>query len=60
MFQNLCGKALYRVIKFVSSLSFCMYGYDAGVLGGILLHQPFRDAMGNPEGVWIYPMIVAS
>jgi hypothetical protein len=34
--------------------------YDAGVLGGVLLHKPFLDAIDNPTGVWIIPMISAS
>ena len=37
-----------------------MYGYDAGVLGGMLLHKPVLDAMGNPTGNYVIPMIVAS
>ena len=36
-----------------------MYGYDAGVLGGLLLHQPFLDAIGNPTGEYTIPMIVS-
>lgn len=34
--------------------------YDAGVLGGVLLHQPFLDAIGNPTATYTIPMIVAS
>jgi len=30
------------------------------VLGGVLLHQPFLDAIGNPKGNYVIPMIVAS
>lgn len=60
MFSSLRGRPLYRLMKVVSGLSFCMYGYDAGVLGGMLLHPPFQEAMGNPTGPWIYPMIIAS
>ncbi|KAK4919572.1 hypothetical protein LTR49_012792 [Elasticomyces elasticus] len=37
-----------------------MYGYDAGVLGGVLLHKPFLDAIGNPTDTYTIPMIVAS
>ncbi|ETN41003.1 uncharacterized protein HMPREF1541_02935 [Cyphellophora europaea CBS 101466] len=60
MLKTLRGRSLYRLMKIVSGLSFCMYGYDAGVLGGMLLHPPFQEAMGNPKSVWIYPMIIAS
>jgi len=34
--------------------------YDAGVLGGVLFHKPFLDAIGNPTGVYIIPMISSS
>ena len=37
-----------------------MYGYDAGVLGGVLLHQPFLDAIDNPTGQYTIPMIVSA
>jgi MFS family permease len=36
------------------------YGYDAGVLGGILSHPPFLQAMGNPTDDWTIPMISSS
>lgn len=37
-----------------------MYGYDAGVLGGVLLHQPFLDAIDNPMGQYIIPLVVSA
>lgn len=37
-----------------------MYGYDAGVLGGLLLHKPFLDAIGNPKGEWTIALISSS
>src|SRR6201996_642131 len=40
--------------------SFCMYGYDAGVLGGIQTTKPFLDAMGHPTGTYVIPMIASS
>ena len=57
---KLRGLALYRLMKIVSGLSFSMYGYDAGVLEGLLLHKPLQDAMGNSTGVWTYYMVIAS
>ncbi|OAG06873.1 MFS transporter [Paraphaeosphaeria sporulosa] len=47
-------------MKIVCGTSFMMYGYDAGVLGGVLLHPPFLDAIGRPKDVWTIPMITAS
>lgn len=37
-----------------------MFGYDAGVLGGVQETEPFRDAIGNPPGTYIIPMIASS
>ena len=34
--------------------------YDAGVLGGVLLHKPFLDAIGNPTAEYVIPMITSS
>ena len=34
--------------------------YDAGVLGGVLLHPPFLDPIGNPTDAWTIPMITTS
>jgi hypothetical protein len=44
----------------ICGASFCMYGYDAGVLGGMLLHKPFLDAIGKSTEDYVIPMIVAS
>jgi hypothetical protein len=40
--------------------SFCMYGYDAGVLGGVQTTKPFLDAMNHPTGTYVIPMIASS
>lgn len=37
-----------------------MYGYDAGVLGGVQGTEPFLSAMGHPTGKWVIPMIASS
>ncbi|QDS68611.1 hypothetical protein FKW77_001242 [Venturia effusa] len=57
---TLRGKPLYLLMKIICGTSFMMYGYDAGVLGGVLLHKPFLDAIDNPEGEYIIPMISSS
>ncbi|KAK4959133.1 hypothetical protein LTR10_003932 [Elasticomyces elasticus] len=57
---QLRGRTLYLLMKVVCGVSFMMYGYDAGVLGGVLLHKPFLDAIGNPTDTYTIPMIVAS
>lgn len=40
--------------------SFCLYGYDAGVLGGVQNTQPFLQALGNPTGQYVIPMVASS
>ncbi|KAF2636797.1 MFS transporter [Massarina eburnea CBS 473.64] len=47
-------------MKIVCGTSFMMYGYDAGILGGLLLHPPFLSAIGNPTSTYTIPMITAS
>ncbi len=37
-----------------------MSHHDAGVLGDFLLYQPFLDAIGNPKGNYVIPIVVAS
>lgn len=74
--RSLKGRALYRVMSICCSLvsaakivdetlvnawqSFCMYGYDAGVLGGVQTTKPFLDAIGHPTGTYVIPMIASS
>ncbi|KAL2393150.1 MFS-type transporter oryC [Exophiala dermatitidis] len=59
-FVSFKGRNLYRLMQFICGTSFMMYGYDAGVLGGVLLHQPFLDAIDNPTGEWVIPWISSS
>jgi MFS family permease len=39
---------------------FLLFGYDAGVLGGLLAYPPFLNAIGNPTDAWTIPMIASS
>lgn len=54
------GRLLYRTMSLSCALAFCMYGYDAGVLGGVQTTKPFLDAMGHPTGTYVIPMIASS
>jgi MFS family permease len=47
-------------IPFPMLPSLTAWQYDAGVLGGVLLHKPFLDAIENPTGVYIIPLISSS
>ncbi|KAF2106883.1 general substrate transporter [Lophiotrema nucula] len=59
MFSNLQGKSLYRVMSACCGSAFMLYGYDAGVLGGIQATPQFHAAIGNPQGVYMIPIIAS-
>jgi len=40
------GERIYNVARIAGSLGFITFGWDAGVLGGILLTPEFQTAMG--------------
>ncbi|KAK2754289.1 hypothetical protein FQN54_007169 [Arachnomyces sp. PD_36] len=60
MFSNLEGRSLYRVMSMSCAIGFMMFGYDAGVLGGVQTTEPFLSAIGHPKGTYIIPMIASS
>ncbi|KAH7055557.1 sugar transporter-like protein [Macrophomina phaseolina] len=43
------GKSLYRTAVTAGSLGFITFGWDAGVLGGVLLTPDFQEAIGYPN-----------
>ncbi|KAL1304359.1 hypothetical protein AAFC00_003363 [Neodothiora populina] len=53
------GKTLYRIMSAACGSAFMLYGWDAGVLGGIQETPQFRDAIGNPTGPFIIPIIAS-
>ncbi|KAG0645448.1 Sugar transporter STL1 [Hyphodiscus hymeniophilus] len=60
--KSLKGRLLYRVMSLCCSLSFALYGYDAGVLGGVQNTKPFLAALRrkNPTGTYVIPMVASS
>ncbi|PMD54417.1 putative sugar transporter STL1 [Hyaloscypha bicolor E] len=54
------SKTSYRMMSISCALAFALYGYDAGVLGGVQNTKPFLDAIGNPTGVYDIPMVASS
>ncbi|KAK4555211.1 hypothetical protein LTR86_007507 [Recurvomyces mirabilis] len=56
---NLQGRALYRTMSAACGAAFMLYGWDAGVLGGIQSTPQFHDAIGNPSGAYIIPIIAS-
>ena len=59
MLSGLQGRRLYSVMSACCGSAFMLYGYDAGVLGGIQSTPQFLDAIGNPKGVFIIPIIAS-
>ncbi|KAK7900272.1 hypothetical protein LTR67_004018 [Exophiala xenobiotica] len=53
------GKMLYRIMSAACGSAFMLYGWDAGVLGGIQETSQFRDAIGNPTGPMVIPVIAS-
>ncbi|CAK7208036.1 hypothetical protein SEUCBS139899_010870 [Sporothrix eucalyptigena] len=61
LFPELHGRRLYSWGNFICGLSFMMYGYDAGILGGLFLHPPFIDALGLADASqYTIPMIASA
>jgi len=50
------GKTLYRIMSAACGSAFMLYGWDAGVLGGIQETKEFRAAIGNPQGAFVRPI----
>lgn len=57
--DKLEGKALYNIMSAACGSAFMLYGWDAGVLGGIQATPQFLHAIGNPKGPMIIPVIAS-
>lgn len=51
--DNVQGKTLYNLMSAACGSAFMLYGWDAGVLGGIQGTDQFRNAIGNPNNPWV-------
>ncbi|KAL6407694.1 hypothetical protein AUP68_08715 [Ilyonectria robusta] len=49
MADKLRGKRLNFAITFSAGSSYLLFGYDQGVLGGLVTQPSFLDAIGNPS-----------
>lgn len=47
MFAGVQGKSLYRMMSAACGAAFMLYGWDAGVLGGIQATPQFLEAIGK-------------
>ncbi|KAK4053947.1 hypothetical protein OIO90_003784 [Microbotryomycetes sp. JL221] len=54
------GQALHRRIEIAAGAMFFLYGYDAGVLGGVLETPQFLNSLNNPSGKYDISMISSS
>lgn len=43
------GKTLYHLMSAACGSAFMLYGWDAGVLGGIQSTPQFLETIGNPQ-----------
>ncbi|ETI24591.1 hypothetical protein G647_03960 [Cladophialophora carrionii CBS 160.54] len=53
MFQDLRGSALVWAITLSSGSCYVLFGYDQGVLGGLVAQPSFLDAIGNPSASYL-------
>ena len=53
------GRKLYSLMSACCGSAFMLYGYDAGVLGGVQSTPQFRAAIGNPQGSYVIPIIAS-
>ena len=53
VFDGNQGKTLYKIMSAACGSAFMLYGWDAGVLGGIQATPQFLDAIGNPTGAFV-------
>lgn len=61
--MNLQGRTFYNLMSFSCAMAFMIFGYDAGVLGGVQTTKPFLNALnitGTEAGGMIIPMIASS
>jgi MFS family permease len=50
---NLRGNALVSMITLSSASSYLLFGYDQGVLGGLVSQPGFLAAIGNPASGYL-------
>ncbi|CAO3653040.1 unnamed protein product [Mucor hiemalis] len=51
--MKLQGKALFNASTMLAATGFLLFGYDQGVMSGILPNSHFQDLMGNPSSAVI-------
>ncbi|KZT05688.1 general substrate transporter [Laetiporus sulphureus 93-53] len=51
--NGLVGSALIAVLTSVCSTGFCLFGYDQGVMSGVVVSKYWLDQMGNPSTIMV-------
>lgn len=51
--NGLRGTALVGVLTSVCSTGFCLFGYDQGVMSGVVVSKYWLDQMGNPSTIMV-------
>ncbi|OBZ84718.1 Sugar transporter STL1 [Choanephora cucurbitarum] len=54
---KLQGKALFNASTLLAATGFLLFGYDQGVMSGIVPNQHFLDLMGNPNSAVVGAMV---
>lgn len=61
MFETLIqGNRLRWLARVSCSVSFFLEGYQAGILGGVQDTSQYLEAIDNPTGTYVVPMIASS
>ncbi|EED77491.1 predicted protein, partial [Postia placenta Mad-698-R] len=47
------GVALLAILTSVCSTGFCLFGYDQGVMSGVVISQYWLKTMGNPSTIMV-------
>ncbi|KAJ5378266.1 General substrate transporter [Penicillium cataractarum] len=53
MFENLRGRALRASVAVSAGSAYLLFGYDQGVLGGLVSQPSFLGAIGNPSPTYL-------
>ncbi|KAI9016567.1 general substrate transporter [Phycomyces nitens] len=46
---RLKGKALFAASTLLAAIGFLLFGYDQGVMSGVVSNELFKETMGNPD-----------
>lgn len=60
---NFQGRVQYQLMSFSCAMAFMIFGYDAGVLGGVQSTKPFLEGIGIADkhtDPMTIPMIASS